>query len=52
MALDFREVVSSEEELEAVLGRPGPKVVAKVTDAIDGLSRDFIARSPSVLVAS
>ena len=52
MALDFREVISSVEGLEAVLGRPGPRVLAKVTGRIDGLSRDFIARSPFVLVAS
>ena len=52
MALDFREVISSVEGLEAVLGRPGPRVLAKVTNTIDGLSRDFIARSPFVLVAS
>ena len=42
----FREVISSEEELEAILGRPSPRVIAKVTDTIDALSRDFIARSP------
>ena len=48
----FREVISSEEELEAILGRPSPRVIAKVTDTIDALSRDFIARSPFVLVAS
>ena len=52
MALEFREVISSVEGLEAVLGRPGPRVLAKVTSAIDALSRDFIARSPFVLVAS
>jgi PPOX class probable FMN-dependent enzyme len=52
MALDFRDVISTVEGLEAVLGRPGPRVLAKVTDRIDGLGRDFIARSPFVLVAS
>ena len=52
MALEFREVISSVEGLVAVLGRPGPRVLAKVTSAIDALSRDFIARSPFVLVAS
>ncbi len=52
MVLDFRDVISSVEELEAVLGRPGPRVLAKVTDRIDELGRDFIARSPFVLVAS
>ena len=52
MALDFREVISSLEGLEAVLGRPGPRVLAKVTNTIDALSRDFVARSPFVLVAS
>jgi PPOX class probable FMN-dependent enzyme len=48
----FRDVISSVEGLEAVLGRPGPRVLAKVTDRIDGLGRAFIARSPFVLIAS
>jgi PPOX class probable FMN-dependent enzyme len=48
----FQDIVSSVEHLEAVIGQPSPRIVAKVTDTIDGLSRDFIAHSPFVLVAS
>jgi hypothetical protein len=43
----FRSIVSSEEELEAILGQPSPRVLAKVTDTLDAICRDFIARSPS-----
>ncbi len=48
----FRGVVLSEEEIEAVLGRPSSRVLAKVTGSLDGICRAFIARSPFVLIAS
>jgi hypothetical protein len=48
----FAEVVSSIDQLEAVLGRPNTKVRAKVIDSLDDLCRRFIARSPFVLVGS
>ena len=48
----FRSVVSSEEEIEAILGQPTSRILAKVTDNLDGICRAFIARSPFVLIAS
>ena len=48
----FTDIISSETELEAVLGRPNPGVLAKVVTALDGYCRAFIARSPFVLVGS
>lgn len=48
----FKNVISSEQELRAIHGHAGPRLIAKVTDTIDAISRDFIARSPFVLVAS
>ena len=48
----FTDIISSETELEAVLGRPNPRVLAKVVPALDGYCRAFIARSPFVLVGS
>jgi len=48
----FREVVSSELELEAILGRPSSRVLAKVTDTLDEHCRRFIANSPFLLLAS
>ncbi len=48
----FREVLTSEAEVEAILGKPTSRVLAKVTDRIDGLIRDFIARSPFFLLAT
>lgn len=48
----IREVISAEAELEAVMGKPAPRVLAKVVDALDDICLDFIARSPFVVVAS
>jgi PPOX class probable FMN-dependent enzyme len=50
--LGFQQVVSSSDELEAVLGRPSERVLAKVTGSLDGICRDFISRSPFMLIAS
>jgi PPOX class probable FMN-dependent enzyme len=51
-SLIFREVVSTETEIEDVLGKPNPKVLAKVTSSLDDLCRAFIAKSPFVVIAS
>ncbi|MGE0759388.1 MAG: MSMEG_1061 family FMN-dependent PPOX-type flavoprotein [Pirellulaceae bacterium] len=48
----FTDVVSTVEELEAVLGRPNPRVARKVIFTLDAHCRQFIGRSPFVLVAS
>jgi PPOX class probable FMN-dependent enzyme len=48
----FGEVVESLDELASVYGPPVDAVVAKVIDRIDRHCRDFIARSPFVLVAT
>jgi hypothetical protein len=48
----FRQVLSTEAEIEDVLGNPNPKVLAKVTTSLDDLCRAFIAKSPFVIVAS
>ena len=48
----FSEVLSTADQLEAVIGRPSRPVTAKVVGALDGICRDFIARSPFVVVAS
>lgn len=46
------EFVSTTEQLEGILGRPGPRVLAKVVSALDDICLAFIARSPFVIVAS
>jgi uncharacterized protein len=46
------EVLSTEAEIEEVLGRPSSKVLAKVVNSLDDICRAFIARSPFVVVAS
>ena len=46
------EVLSTEDEIEAAIGKPGPRMLAKVVGALDGICRAFIARSPFVVVAS
>lgn len=48
----FSEVLGSEAELEAFLGSPNARVLAKVTDRLDDLCRDFIARSPFLVISS
>lgn len=46
------DVITTVDELEAVLGKPSSRVIAKVVDSLDDICRSFIARSPFVLVAS
>jgi hypothetical protein len=48
----FADIVRSEDEIWAVMGRPKPGVLAKEADRLDELARAFIARAPFVLVAS
>jgi PPOX class probable FMN-dependent enzyme len=48
----FGDVITSIEALEAVLGRPNERAVAKAIDTLDILCRRFIARCPFVLVGS
>jgi uncharacterized protein len=48
----FRDVISSEAELRAILGEPVDKAVAKVVTTIDDYSRRFIANSPFILIGS
>lgn len=48
----FQEILTNEAEIEAILGKPNSRVMAKVTDRIDNLIRDFIARSPFLLIAT
>ena len=52
MQLEFSEIVTSEEQLREVLGFPLPRTVAKTITALDQHCRDFIARSPFMLIAS
>ena len=44
--------VTTEEELEEVLGRPSSLVLAKVVGRLDDICLAFIARSPFVVIAS
>jgi predicted pyridoxine 5'-phosphate oxidase superfamily flavin-nucleotide-binding protein len=46
------EVLSTEDEIEAAIGKPAPRMLAKVVDSLDDICRAFIARSPFVVVAS
>ncbi|WP_338112442.1 pyridoxamine 5'-phosphate oxidase family protein [Rhizobium gallicum] len=48
----FRDVITSEEQLRAVLGAPTDRAVAKVVRLIDEHARRFIAHAPFVFVAS
>src|SRR5690349_16549667 len=48
----FQNVISTPQQIEEIIGRPHPFIVKKITPVIDAICRDFISRSPFVLVAS
>jgi PPOX class probable FMN-dependent enzyme len=48
----FRQVVGSETELRAVVGQPSELALRKEIPRLDGHCRDFIARSPFLLLAT
>ena len=48
----FRDTITSEEQLRAVVGQPTERGAAKVMRTIDDHSRRFIAHAPFVFVAS
>jgi PPOX class probable FMN-dependent enzyme len=48
----FAELVASDDELASLYGPPVEAVTSKVIDRLDGHCRDFIARSPFVLVGT
>jgi PPOX class probable FMN-dependent enzyme len=48
----FADVLASAEDVRELYGPPVEAVVSKIIDHLDGHCRDFIARSPFVLVAT
>jgi PPOX class probable FMN-dependent enzyme len=48
----FKDVVTSREELRAIFGAPGERAVLKERAQLDVHTREFIARSPFVLLAT
>jgi hypothetical protein len=50
--MHFAEVVSSEEQLRAILGLPAPRAVNKEIARLDEHCRTIISRSPFVLISS
>lgn len=48
----FKEVIHNEDELRAVIGRPGKVVLEKAIDVIDEYCQAYIAKSPFILIAS
>jgi len=46
------EILSTEDEIEAAIGKPAPRMLAKVVDSLDDICRAFIARSPFIVVGS
>jgi uncharacterized protein len=49
---ELREILATEEEIEAILGKPAPRMLSKVIDTLDDICLAFIARSPFIIVAS
>ena len=50
--IPFRDVVTSEEALRALVGRPSELAIRKEISHLDAHCRAFIARSPFVLIAT
>jgi PPOX class probable FMN-dependent enzyme len=48
----FREVIATEDELRSLLGYPSELVSRKVISCLDDHCRDFIAKSPFLLLAT
>ena len=48
----FSHVITSEQELRAIVGTPGPRSVLKQRPVLDDHCRAFIAHSPFVLMAT
>lgn len=48
----FNEILSTVDQVEEVIGKPSSRVTAKVVSKLDRICRDFISRSPFVIVAS
>lgn len=48
----FADIVTTAEQLRAVIGYPSQRVLAKHVTALDAHCRAFVARSPFVLIAS
>src|SRR5262245_57265996 len=48
----FRDVVSSEQELRAIVGTPGERSIKKQRASLDGHFRTFIEHSPFLLLAT
>ena len=46
------EVLSTEAEIEAAIGKPSSRVLAKVVDRLDDICLAFIAKAPFLVVAS
>jgi hypothetical protein len=48
----FHDVVTSIDEVQAIIGEPMPQVLTKVTDKLDDLCRAFIAKSSFCVIAT
>jgi PPOX class probable FMN-dependent enzyme len=48
----FSDFITTEEQLREVIGYPGHRVTAKAVTALDDYCRDYIAKSPFLLIAS
>lgn len=49
---EFTDVISTRDQLRAVTGQPAPRVRDKVMSALSEHGKDFIARSPFLLIGS
>lgn len=52
MERDFKQVITSEEELREIMGHPSENVTRKTLDHIDENSQQFIEQSPFIIISS
>lgn len=52
MSVDSIRTITSEAELREIIGSPAELIVAKIADRLNGLTRQFIERSPFLCVAT
>jgi PPOX class probable FMN-dependent enzyme len=49
---ELREILTTDADIETVIGKPAPRIVAKTINTLDDICLAYVARSPFVIVAS
>ena len=52
MSAEFDEIITGQERLREIIGKPSHRILGKVIDHIDEICAKYIAASPYVIVAT